>query len=616
MASTGNAVYVAPYRRPLGRVLWKVLISMRLAVHLLLFVAIASIVGTILPQQESVGNYLQQFGPFWYQVFGNLDLYDVYRCGWYMGIVAFLVLSTTSCVARNTPHMLRDMFRRDTGFNARTIASKPVHHEVSVAGSAAIVYEKAVVLLKDEGYRVKRVPALDDTLLLAAQKGRYYRFGYIFTHVAIILFCAGALYNANIPLKVAQWTGAVKPEQDFALPLSKVPKDRWLSPNQLSFRGIITIPVGRSVNAMFELVGDGFLVQRLPFVVRLDSFRVTHYRDGLAKDYVSKVTVLKPDGRVLVTHDVRVNHPLTVDGVNIYQSSYNAGPSTLHLMSYSLLAPAASGVRIRARVGQSFVTGAGAYDLKVAALKVDNVVPRKSVGLAARPGHEMVNLGPMARYTVAQHGRPPIVLKTFLHPLHHGGLAYELVAYRPEDADGFHFLALPVGPKGGVSLFVHYLGALENAARHGAVASSTVFQRTLTRLEQRRGVYLPGEQNRMFLRASLVALQSLHTYPLPFLVLMRGLSLHWAAGLEMTKYPGMSIVYFACVLLVGGIFVLFYVPRKRIWLAVGKEPFGRTKIIAGGDASRDMEDFSQQFGEILEKLAGGEQDRTQERRRS
>jgi cytochrome c biogenesis protein len=41
-----------------------------------------------------------------------------------------------------------------------------------------------------------------------------------------------------------------------------------------------------------------------------------------------------------------------------------------------------------------------------------------------------------------------------------------------------------------------------------------------------------------------------------------------------------------------------------------------TKIIAGGDTSRDIEDFSQQFGEILEKLAGGEQDRTQERRRS
>nr|WP_291510640.1 cytochrome c biogenesis protein ResB [Acidithiobacillus sp.] len=589
---------------------------MRLAVHLLLFVAIASVIGTILPQQESTAHYLQQFGPFWYQIFGNLDLYDVYRCGWYMGIVAFLVLSTTSCVARNTPHMLRDMFRHESGISTRAIAAKPLHYEATVSQPVGAVFDKAVDLLKEEGYVVRRLAAQDSRLLLSAKKGRYYRFGYIFTHVAIILFCAGALYNANIPLKIAQWTGAVKPEQDFALPLSKVPKDRWLSPQQSSFRGIITIPVGQSVNAMFELVGDGFLVQQLPFIVRLDSFRVTHYRDGLAKDYVSKVTVLKPDGRVLKTHDVRVNHPLTVDGVNIYQSSYNADPSTLHLVSYSLLAPDASATLLRARVGQSLVTGAGAYTLKVDDLKVENVLPRSSVGLPARPGHGMVNMGPVARYTVLRHGQPPILVKTFLRPMPHGALDYKLVAYRSGHGQGFHFLALPMGPKEGVSLFVHYLGALENAARHGAVASSAVFQRTLAQVEQRQGVELSPIQNHSFLRASLVALQSLHTYPLPFLVLIHGLSLHWAAGLEMTKYPGMSIVYLACILLVVGIFVLFYVPRKRMWLALDDGSAGKTRIIAGGDASRDIEDFSEQFAEFLEKLAGGEQDRTEKRRRS
>jgi len=616
MVSSRRVLEFGPFQLPRVRVWWEVLISMRLAVHLLLFVAIASIIGTILPQQEPVGGYLQQFGPFWYRVFGDLDLYDVYRCGWYMGIVAFLVVSTTSCVVRNTPRMLRDMFRSEPGFSARSIAFKPIRGGLSLARAAGVLYEEAADLLKDAGFAVRRLPAQDGMLLLAAEKGRYHRFGYIFTHVAIILFCAGALYNANIPLKVTQWLGSVKPEKDFSLPLSKVPRNRWLSPSQPSFRGIITIPVGQSVNAMFELVGDGFLVQRLPFVVRLDSFSVTHYRDGLAKDYVSKVTVLTPSGRVLETHDVRVNHPLSVDGVDIYQSSYNADPSVLRLVSYSLLAPGAAGVSLDTRVGQSLVTGAGAYDLKIDGLKMENVLPRRSVGLPAAPGHEMVNLGPVARYTVLRHGRAPILVKTFLRPLAHGNLHYKLVAYRYGKSRAFHFLALPVGPGGGVGLFVHYLGALEAAARHGATASSAVFWHTLVRLEQRVGVHLPAAQSRAFLRASLVALQSLHSYPLPFLVLMQGLSLHWAAGLEMTKYPGMSIVYFACVLLVLGIFVLFYMPRKRIWLAISDGGHGKSRIDAAGDTSRDTEDFSDEFEEILEKLAGGERDRTEKRRRS
>ena len=47
----------------------ELLASMRFAVSLLTIVAVASMLGTVLKQGEPYSNYLNQFGPFWFQVF-------------------------------------------------------------------------------------------------------------------------------------------------------------------------------------------------------------------------------------------------------------------------------------------------------------------------------------------------------------------------------------------------------------------------------------------------------------------------------------------------------------------------------------------------------------------
>src|SRR3954462_13620995 len=75
--------------------------SMRFAISLLSLLAIASIIGTVLKQGEPMTNYVNQFGPFWSDVFGKLGLYAVYSTGWFLVIMTFLVLSTSLCIIRN-----------------------------------------------------------------------------------------------------------------------------------------------------------------------------------------------------------------------------------------------------------------------------------------------------------------------------------------------------------------------------------------------------------------------------------------------------------------------------------------------------------------------------------
>lgn len=43
--------------------------SMRFAISLLTIICIASIIGTVLKQHEPIGNYINQFGPFWSELF-------------------------------------------------------------------------------------------------------------------------------------------------------------------------------------------------------------------------------------------------------------------------------------------------------------------------------------------------------------------------------------------------------------------------------------------------------------------------------------------------------------------------------------------------------------------
>ena len=83
--------------------------SMRFAISLLVILAIASIIGTVLTQEDPYPNYVNQFGPFWADIFRGLSLYNVYSAWWFMLILIFLVISVSLCVIRNGPKMIADM---------------------------------------------------------------------------------------------------------------------------------------------------------------------------------------------------------------------------------------------------------------------------------------------------------------------------------------------------------------------------------------------------------------------------------------------------------------------------------------------------------------------------
>ena len=103
VSTSGTQIKTGPRA---ARVTVELLGSMRFAISLLVILAIANIIGTVLKQDDPYPNYVNQFGPFWADIFRSLGLYTVYGTWWFIIILLFLVVSVSLCVWRNGPNWL------------------------------------------------------------------------------------------------------------------------------------------------------------------------------------------------------------------------------------------------------------------------------------------------------------------------------------------------------------------------------------------------------------------------------------------------------------------------------------------------------------------------------
>lgn len=281
---------------------------MRFAVSLLTVLGIASIIGTVLKQNEPYTNYIVQFGQFWFEVFEVLGLYDVYHSAWFLLILVFLVLSTSLCVYRNSPTMLKEMRVWREHATEKSLRAFSHRHEYKATGSADEIKAKLARFLTARGFRFKVVQHADGGELIAAKAGTYQRLGYIFTHAAIVIICIGGLIDGNVPFKIQELMGH-KTVETLDIPASEVPDESRLSTANLSFRANMTLPEGTSADVAFMRMRDGYLVQELPFRVALKDFRIEHYATGQPKSFESDLVITDPDLAQPLEATISVNKP-------------------------------------------------------------------------------------------------------------------------------------------------------------------------------------------------------------------------------------------------------------------------------------------------------------------
>ena len=457
--------------------------SMRFAISLLSLLAIASVIGTVMKQNEPIPNYINQFGPFWYEVFNKLGLYSVYSAWWFLLILAFLVASTSLCISRNAPKMLKDMQSwRDS---VREQSLRNFHHrtEWDFAGSPAALSQQLAGRIAERGYKVKLVEK-EGATLIAAKKGAANKWGYIFAHSAIVIICIGGLLDSDLPIRWQAWFQDKTPFNGNGI-IAQIPAKHRLGLGNPTFRGNTLIAEGSSSETAIIQQKNGVYIQDLPFSIQLKRFVIDYYSTGMPKLFASEVEVTDRETGKKFPATIKVNQPLLFKGLAVYQSSFEDGGSKLQLTGYPMAGIGNSTFAINGEIGTNTAlnTAAGsAYSVEWSgfrALNVENMaqsgqdlraVTKTTLsddlgqhlgsGAKSSTAKNLKNVGPSVQYKLRDKTGQAREYMNYMQPVVADGATVFLAGVRDSPSEQFRYLRIPADDNDSVDEWMRLRAAI------------------------------------------------------------------------------------------------------------------------------------------------------------
>ena len=492
MTATTSTEGYEPQR---GSAVWRsgmeLLSSMRFAIALLTVICIASVIGTVIKQHEPAVNYTNQFGPFWADLFLALKLNAVYSAWWFLIILAFLVISTSLCILRNTPKFLADI--RNYKENIREGSLKAFHHKAEgpLAQAPEAEAQRIGQMLAGGGWKVKlqeRDTPTGKGWMVAAKAGAANKIGYIAAHSAIVLICLGGLFDGDLFVRALTWFGGKTVYSGGGF-VSEVKPEHRLPANNPTFRGNLVVSEGTVSSTAILSQSDGILLQELPFAVELKKFIVEYYPTGMPKLFASDIVIHDKETGESKEARIEVNHPASYKGVQIYQSSFDDGGSRVKLKALPM-AGGAKSFEVEGTIGSSsqITNGDEKLTLEYTALRVINVENMTNdaggsgadvrkvdlrQALNSRLGaadktptqREMRNVGPSITYKLRDEAGQAREFHNYMLPVDTGdGTPVFLLGVRTATSEPFRYLRLPADEDGSMEGFVRLRAALHDPA--------------------------------------------------------------------------------------------------------------------------------------------------------
>lgn len=697
MSASTSGLQLGTDRRWLAEAV-ELLSSMRFAISLLTLISIASVIGTVLKQNEPMTNYVNQFGPFWFEVFGKLGLYAVYSAWWFLLIMTFLVISTSLCLVRNTPKMLNDM--RSWRDNVREQSLRNFHHraEWAISEPRAAAVQQAAGRISHAGYKIKVVDKGDATLI-AAKQGAGNKWGYIFAHSAIVIICVGGLLDSDLPIRFQQWFFGKLPFDGSGI-ISEVPDRHRLGIHNPTFRGNTLIPEGSMSSTAVIPQQSGVLIQDLPFSIQLTRFVIEHYSTGMPKLFASEVIVRDHDTGKTFPATIKVNQPLIHNGIAVYQSSFDDGGSRLKLTAHPMKGGEAKPFALEGEVGSSGAVEQlkGEYTIEWSgfrAFNVENMAQNgqdaravnssktfnekfsagleKQFGSAAKNANskDLKNVGPSVQYKLRDKTGQAREYHNYMQPVLVDGAYVFLTGMRDSPSEPFRYLRIPADDNDSVEEWMRLRSAIANPAlrakaaqRYAAVAipstqgqAEQLRQQLQQSAERSLGIFggdegeagflavsaflekiPPAEQEKAadvfmkilngslwelwqvarekdglkpieanekqgrFLQASTNALSDAFFYNAPVYLQLREFQEVKASVLQVTRSPGKNVVYLGCLLLTIGVFSMFYIRERRLWVWIKAGGEGGSHAIMAMSSQRKTLDFEKEFAALRTQL--------------
>jgi cytochrome c biogenesis protein len=473
------------------RSLVELLSSMRFSISLLTVICIASVIGTVLKQQEPLSNYVNQFGPFWAQVFSLVSLNTVYSAWWFLLILAFLVISTSLCISRNAPKIFAELNQFKENIREQSLKAFGHRAENTLTEAPEVAARRIGQTLVQGGWRVK-LQQRDSGWMVAAKKGSANKLGYIAAHSAIVLVCIGGLLDGDLMVRAQMWFSDKVVFSGGGL-IADVPQQHRLSVSNPTFRGNLLVAEGTQSSVALLNQPGGVLLQELPFSIELKKFIVEYYSTGMPKLFASEIVIHDKETGEKIPTRVEVNHPANHKGVEIYQSSFDDGGSSVTLKAIPMNAEIKP-FEIQGTIGGSsnLSNGSDKLTLEYTALRVINVenfgnagrqvgdsgsgVDVRKVDLRqaidsrlgaankTRGNKELRNVGPSVSYKLRDGAGQAREYQNYMLPVrmddNPDSIAVFLLGVRETPIDPFQYLRVPADQEGSMNTFLATRAAL------------------------------------------------------------------------------------------------------------------------------------------------------------
>lgn len=256
---------------------WSFMGSAKMAVFLIVILAVFSAFGTFIEIGRPAEEYIKQYGKGTGRLITALGIDHLYQTWWYILLLLLVGLNLViSSIKRYNNLKFQDAsLKVNLGPNAfeKNVNAKSLKSSKNAEETKGIV-EGILSMMR---YKILSEETPKKEIFIYSEKGRIKRWGSFYSHIGILIIFIGAIYGnlPNVGMK------------DFQL-----------------------LESGKSYN-----------VKNKDFSIRVNSCWGSADNMGRPTDYVSNISVID-NGKEVKRQDIRVNQPLEYKGVKFYQASF------------------------------------------------------------------------------------------------------------------------------------------------------------------------------------------------------------------------------------------------------------------------------------------------------
>jgi cytochrome c biogenesis protein len=277
---------------------WRQLTSMRTALVLLFLLAVASVPGSVLPQEgidpAAVAQYYAAH-PALAPILARLSLFSVFGAPWFAAIYLLLFASLAGCVLPRTFRLVGSA-RQLPPQAPRNLARLPLTASYRTPHTSASALESAGQLLSGKRFRLRTGDGW-----VAAEKGYLREVGNLIFHIALLALLGAVAIGGLFGYKANRLLVVGSSFANTPTALDQFRPGRLVSPADLQ-----------------------------PFSVTLENFTASYVTSGLQRGQPSAfdaaVSYTAAPGDPVRKDSIRVNHPLQVDGVRVYLIGHGYAP--------------------------------------------------------------------------------------------------------------------------------------------------------------------------------------------------------------------------------------------------------------------------------------------------